>query len=91
MKKKISLLIPHDQNKLLYDDTDPSQVEDLAENIITYGQMTPIVINLNNIILSGHRRISFLILFNNLEVSIDRFAMNILFSLHITAFQNLGT
>ena len=72
MKKKISLLIPHDQNKLLYDDTDPSQVEDLAENIITYGQMTPIVINLNNIILSGHRRILFLILFNNLEVSIDR-------------------
>ena len=58
MKKKISLLIPHVQNKILYNDTDPDQVEDLAENIKTYGQITPIVINPSNVILSGHRRIA---------------------------------
>jgi len=58
MKKKISLLIPHDQNKILYNDTDPDQVEDLAENIKAYGQITPIVINPSNVILSGHRRVS---------------------------------
>ena len=34
------------------------QVEDLAENIKTYGQITPIVISPSNVILSGHRRVS---------------------------------
>ena len=37
MKKKISLLKPHPHNKILYNDTNPEQVEDLAENIKTYG------------------------------------------------------
>lgn len=58
MKKKISLLKPHEQNQALYNDTDPNQVEDLAQNIKTYGQITPIVINPSNVILSGHRRVS---------------------------------
>ena len=58
MKKKISLLKSHEQNQALYNDTDPDQVEDLAENIKTYGQITPIVINPSNVILSGHRRVS---------------------------------
>ena len=58
MKKKISLLIPHPSNEILYGDAEPDQVKDLAENINTYGQITPVVINKSNLILSGHRRIS---------------------------------
>ena len=58
MKKKISLLKTHPHNKILYNDTDAEQVANLAENIKEYGQITPVVINQNNIILSGHRRIS---------------------------------
>ena len=59
MKKKIALLIKHPQNNLLYGDAeDPDQVANLAENIKTYGQITPVVINPSNIILSGHRRIA---------------------------------
>jgi len=59
MKKKIDLLIPHPQNALLYGDAeDPDQLSNLAENIKTYGQITPVVINPSNLILSGHRRIA---------------------------------
>ena len=58
MKKKISILKPHEKNQALYNDTDPDQVEELAQNIKTYGQITPIVINPSNVILSGHRRVS---------------------------------
>jgi ParB-like chromosome segregation protein Spo0J len=58
MKKKLSLLKPHPSNKVLYGDTEPDQVKDLAENISTYGQITPVVINKSNLILSGHRRIA---------------------------------
>jgi len=59
MKKKIDLLIPHPQNALLYGDAlDPEQLANLAENIKIYGQITPVVINPSNLILSGHRRIS---------------------------------
>ena len=58
MKKKISLLKVHPQNKILYGDTEPDQVTDLAENIEVYGQITPVVINKSGIILSGHRRIA---------------------------------
>ena len=58
MKKKISLLKPHPHNKILYNDTDAEQVANLAENMEKYGQITPVVINQNNIILSGHRRIA---------------------------------
>ena len=58
MKKKISLLKFHPQNKILYGDTGPDQVTDLAENIGTYGQITPVVINKSGVILSGHRRIA---------------------------------
>ena len=59
MKKKIDLLIPHPQNKLLYGDAEePDQVANLADNIKKYGQITPVVINPSNLILSGHRRIS---------------------------------
>ena len=58
MKKKIDLLIPHPQNALLYGDADdPDQLANLAENIKIYGQITPVVINPSNLILSGHRRI----------------------------------
>ena len=58
MKKKISLLKPHPHNKILYNDTDAEQVANLAENMEKYGQITPVVLNQNNIILSGHRRIA---------------------------------
>ena len=58
MKKKISLLKNHPHNKILYNDTDAEQVANLAENMEKYGQITPVVINQNNIILSGHRRIA---------------------------------
>ena len=58
MKKKISLLKAHPSNEVLYGDAGLDQVKDLAENINTYGQITPVVINKSNLILSGHRRIS---------------------------------
>ena len=58
MKKKISLLKSHPKNQLLYNDASPELVQELADNIKTYGQITPIVINPYNVILSGHRRVS---------------------------------
>ena len=58
MKKKISLLKAHPSNEVLYGDAGLDHVKDLAENIKTYGQITPVVINKSNLILSGHRRIS---------------------------------
>ncbi|MFI4919632.1 MAG: ParB/RepB/Spo0J family partition protein [Legionellales bacterium] len=53
--KNISEVKNHPVNEQIY--TMSMSVEDLKESIQTHGQLTPITINSEGIIISGHRRV----------------------------------
>ncbi len=57
--KDISEVKSHPVNDQIY--TMSMSVEDIKESIQTHGQLTPITINSENVIISGHRRVKALI------------------------------
>lgn len=58
MKKSLSKLHLHKQNKIIYGDTDDDAVSDLAEHLDRVGQITPIVVTKGNTVISGARRVA---------------------------------
>ena len=58
MRKRIDSLRLHKQNKVIYGDTDPADVANLAKHLEQYGQITAIVVTKSGTVISGARRIA---------------------------------
>ena len=58
MRKRITSLRLHKQNKVIYGDTDPADVANLAQHLEQYGQITAIVVTKSGTVISGARRIA---------------------------------
>lgn len=52
----INVLKPHPRNSEIYKEIDPGEMEELVLSIKKYGIKHPVIINKDNLILSGHRR-----------------------------------
>ena len=72
MKIEISLLKENPINKEIYGDDDPEQFNQLVEKITKTGWIKPIVINKDNIIISGHRRRKAALFLGRTEIEVEK-------------------
>lgn len=58
MHKRISSLRPHKQNQVIYGTPAPADVQNLADHLDQYGQITPITVTKSGTVISGARRVA---------------------------------
>lgn len=58
MKKSLKNIHLHKHNQIIYGDTDPDAVLELADHMNRVGQITPIVVNKGSTVISGARRVA---------------------------------
>jgi ParB-like chromosome segregation protein Spo0J len=65
MKYQLTELAEHPDNNQIYSSTD---LEELKNSLLIHGQLEPLVINKDKVIISGHRRFNAMQELKNLKV-----------------------